>query len=493
MKLFGGVLNRLFTVVLALLAVALAGHCYAQDTKGGDYSTVTQVPREAIDTWLKQQVSASGGDWTNGRYHFYVGFSTGHYSSDPVSAIAMRRLAFGVMNNSLAVGDTLEAIAFEMTNAQFGLPVTLDHNPESRGQFVNAVPYAARAGSKGGHDIERALFETIQKIPAEEYHSSIVLLLNKDNASQAPEKEEASLFGADNRQLAAAIQKAGFRTPPERKVFQMQSGSNAVTVAITALFPAQLASIAGTFGPRYPTFPRETWQPTQDAPSQSEALPNPVVQPPPPSPPHTDGSSGVIVTDPEHHGISRWVWILLLLIVLAIVAFLIFGKKAGVQKPLAPVAAAALPKLETIPGALRLTIGPDEQTVTPLPRNGVWELGKTSDGKVTLAEVLPATPVAVPTPTPIQTAAETAPPVVTPATSTTPLARLKFNADRTLLVEAQSGAQFTESQGTAAVGSDSRTLKIEPGKRLLCRVLPPDASTKVRFEIVYEALAQGKK
>jgi hypothetical protein len=53
-------------------------------------------------------------------------------------------------------------------------------------------------------------------------------------------------------------------------------------------------------------------------------------------------------------------------------------------------------------------------------------------------------------------------------------------------VEADSGAQFAELQGTAADKCDSRALVIEPGKRILCRVQPPDAASKTRFEIVYD-------
>jgi hypothetical protein len=48
------------------------------------------------------------------RYHFVVGFSTGHYGTDPVHAIGMRRLAFSLLNNTLATGDQVTALGWEM-------------------------------------------------------------------------------------------------------------------------------------------------------------------------------------------------------------------------------------------------------------------------------------------------------------------------------------------------------------------------------------------
>ncbi len=137
----------IFVILVLAAGMFRCSPCQAQASTG-DYSCVTGVPREAIDKWLKEQVGKSGGDWDHHRYRFYVGFATGHYSTDPVSAIAMRRLAFGLMNNSLAVGDRMSAVAFEMKESKIGDEITLSADPATRAQFVNAAPYAAMAESK---------------------------------------------------------------------------------------------------------------------------------------------------------------------------------------------------------------------------------------------------------------------------------------------------------------------------------------------------------
>lgn len=481
---FRAAVQIVFAALTVLLVMMQTG-AHAQETQAGDYARVTGVPREAMDKWLKEEVAKSGGDWDNGRYSLYIGFATGHYSSDPTSAIAMRRLAFGLMNNSLAVGDKVTSVAFEMRAYQFGDSITLTEDPESRKQFVNSVAYAAEADSKGGHDIERALCQTVQKIPESEYGSSIVLLLNKDNASQAPQGENVTLFGQNNGLLLAAINKGEFRSPPERKVFQWQSGASSLTVAITALFPKKLVSLPGTFGPRYPTFPMETWQPAGDRPAAAEA-PNPVKPAQTgPTPPNTAGGTPAA---PTRSGTPWWVWLVLLLVVAGVILFLVLGKRSGVQRPLQAVPAAVTPKLETLPGSLRVTIGPDEQTISPLTKGASWALARKANGSVTLTDLLGAT---VTKGTGAASSPGASPPAPVNMEMGTPLAKLTLSDDRSLRVEADSGAQFAELQGTAADRSDSRALIIEPGKRLLCRVQPPDAGTKTRFEIVYDT-GQGK-
>lgn len=475
----------IFSILVLAAAMCRCSPCQAQ-APTDDYSRVTGVPREAIDKWLKEQVGKSGGDWDHDRYRFYVGFATGHYSTDPVSAIAMRRLAFGLMNNSLAVGDRMSAVAFEMKESKIGDEITLSADPSTRVQFVNAAPYAAMAESKGGHDIERALYETISAVPPEERPSSIILLLNKDNASQAPKGENASLFGSDNPKLAAAIKLGGYRTPLERKVFQMQSGSNTLTVAITAVFPGQLKSLPGQFGERYPTFPRETWQPMQDAPTSAEKLPNPVAPPTASQPPASTSSSSSSTTTTEvHKGIRGWVWILLLIIAIIALVVYILGKRAGVQQPKKKSETPSATKVETVPGSLRIAIGPDEQTITPLLKAGVWELTRSTDGKLSFsAKADEQGAVAAP-------AAEAA--ATRSSTGGAVIGKFSLEPDRTLRGDAEAGAQFVEIQGTAAQDCNSNSIKLAPGKRVLCRILAPGSDTKTRLEIVYEAQTAVKR
>src|SRR5439155_23508898 len=114
----------------------------AQSTDPRDYRIIQRVPREEVDRWLKDEFSHSGGDLEKGRYHFVLGFSTGHYGSDPVHAIAMRRLAFSLLNNTFAPGDRVTPVAWEMSVWDKGQEIPLTDDPHPRAAFVDAVPSA---------------------------------------------------------------------------------------------------------------------------------------------------------------------------------------------------------------------------------------------------------------------------------------------------------------------------------------------------------------
>ena len=467
-----------------MLCVGVTAPGRAQNVNPQDYTRITQVPRAEMDAWLRQEVETSSGDWDKGRYHFYIGFSTGHFGQDPVHAIAMRRVAFSLMNNSLAVGDRVTPIAWEMTTWNVGPAVRLTEDPATRMEFVNDVPYAPHAGSQGGHDIERVLYETVTKaIPANERSSAVVLLLTNSNASQSPTGEKASLFGADNPQLAEALQSGGFRLPLVRKEFRLQAGAQPVTVAVTALFPRHLVSLPDAPGtPRYPTFARETWQPANDKPAASETLPEPT-QPDGSAHGSPSSQAGTPHTTPppppDHSGISPWVWIVVALVVLAIIAAVMMLSRRAATKPVekAPKAPPAGPQTVPIPGSLEVIIGPNTQplpSLKALTTVSAWTLQREADGRVVLADVLKQTGGAPPS-------------AATPAVpAPTPLAKLAFDAKRVLRVEVEGGAQFVKLQGTAADQCNSRLLVIEPGKKVFGRVLPSDASTETRIEINYD-------
>ena len=486
------------SLFVLLLCGAAGASALAQDIDPHDYARITQVPRAEMDAWLRQEATASGGKWDTDRYHFYIGFSTGHFGQDPVHAIAMRRVAFSLMNNSLAVGDRMTPLAWEMNTWNVGPAVTLTEDPASRMQFVDGVPYAPHTGSQGGHDIERTLYETITKsIPADEKGSAVVLLLTNSNASQSPTGERASLFGADNPQLAHAIEAGGFRLPLLRKEFQMQAGGRPITVALTALFPKKLVSLPGApTTSRYPTFARETWQPTTDLPAAADTLPNPTRA----APAERAHTAAGLDTTPAPRSIPIWVWILAALALFAIVAAIaVYYSRRKLSLPGDPVAKTpAVPSAASLPGSLTVTLGPTEQELVSLQKlttASAWTLLREADGKVVLADV-PASSGGAPNRAVAPagsasnsvvppTVAVPASPVVAGVPAPTVLAKLAFDPRRVLRVEAELGAQFMKLQGTAADQSNTRLLLIEPGKKVFGRVLPPDTAAETRIEINY--------
>ncbi|HLJ57252.1 MAG TPA: hypothetical protein VKT77_19605 [Chthonomonadaceae bacterium] len=467
-----------FRTAIVCLVFALAMHltgaalCGAQQPGVQDYGRITQVPRAELDAWLKQEAAASGGDWDQGRYHLYIGFSTGHFGQDPVHAIAMRRIAFSLMNNSLAAGDRVTPIAWEMQTWDLGPAVTLTDDPASRAEFVNRVPYTPRSGSHGGHDIERVLYETVTKaIPADEAGSAIVILLTNSNASQAPTGERASLFGENNPKLAEALAAGHFRTPIVRKEFRLMAGAQPVTVGVAALFPERLVSLPGAAAaPRYPTFSRESWQPSADRPASGEALPNPVK-------PAAAVPQPAAPVAPARGGISPLVWAL---VAVAVVVGLLWAYRSSTsyrtysadQSTKQPQPTAA-PMGRPIPGSLTVLIGAAEQTLQPLTASSKWLLQRDETGAVTLADAAPD--VAAPSGGP---------------SAGTAIARLEFAENRDLRVSADSGAQFTDLNGPDPARLDSRTLTIAPGTKTFCRIVPAGSTSKTRLEVVYNTTSK---
>ncbi len=472
------VVGRVFSLLLVFGVLAAPSPGRAQQPDVQDYSRITQVPRAEIDAWLKQEVRQSGGDWSRNRYHLFVGFSTGHFGQDPVHAIAMRRVAFSIVNNSLAVGDRVTPIAWEMETWDTGSAVTLTEDPATRAEFANRVPYTPRSGSNGGHDIERALYETITKaVPAEEAGSAIVLLLTNSNASQAPTGEKARLFGANNPQLEEAIRKGKYRLPMVRKEFRLEAGSHAVTVAITALFPEILVPLPGSPDTlRYPTFTRDSWQPSADRPAFTERLPNETKVAVQVFSPLRSARASPAAPRP---GVPSWVWAVVALAIIGILLLVRAQSAKGGAPSTDPAVAAKTPSAASgrpIPGSLTVTIGTKEQTLQPLTSESRWTLQRDDAGAVSLVSATPNSDAKEPAPAP-----------------GTPIAQLEFDNSRNLRVGADSGAQFVDLNGPDPAKLDSRSLTIAPGTKTFCRIVPVGSTTRTRFEVAYNTTQKGNR
>jgi hypothetical protein len=487
-----------------MLCLSLRG-AWAQQPDAQNYSQVMNVPRQEVNDWLKSEITKSGGDFEHQRYHFIIGFSTGHYGQDPVHAIAMRRLAFSLLNNSLAVGDRVTSVAWEMNVWNKGEASTLNQDPATRKQFVDSVPYSTEQNSKGGHDVESALYDTLtQVVDPAEAKSTIIVLLTNSNQSQGPSGERVSLFGANNPKLTQAIRKLGFRTPPTRTSFELQGKNGPLKVDVTALFPQQLESLpdAPTTN-RFPTFARETWQPAADQPAASEPLPNPVA----PTGAGGNGgggtggggnggggngggntaSPGVIhdthtidrTTIEKPSGPPWWLYVLIGLAVIALIVVLV-GRSIGNRHDPAPKpVVAAAPVGRPLPGAIEVTIGTQTSVLQPLTTLSQWKLARAGDTLAVQSDK-PEEGKDGQKPEGAQPAAPTP-----PSPPVRPLATLNFDEKRRLHVEAAPDTQFLDLKGFNISDSNNRQLNIAPGERLLCRVSTTDAQAATRLELVY--------
>jgi hypothetical protein len=474
---------------------------WAQEPDAQNYSQVMSVPRQEINDWLKSEIAKSGGDFDHQRYHFIVGFSTGHYGQDPVHAIAMRRLAFGLLNNSMAVGDKVTSVAWEMHIYNKGHVSSLSDDPTTRKEFVDSVPYSTEENSKGGHDMEHALYDTLtQVVDPAEAKSTIIIMLTNSNQSQGPQGENVPLFGTNNKQLADAIQKLGFRRPPTRASFDLQGKDRPLKVDVTALFPQKLESLpdAPTTS-RFPTFARETWQPAADRPAPTETLPNPVAASAASAPNGAaTTNNGTAATNPDNgtHTTERTdtivktekqpgtPWLLYLLVGVVLIVLILVGLRALSNRP-APTAkpvVAAVPIGRPLPGAIEVTIGTQASVLMPLSTLSQWKLLRAGDTLV-LQSDQPEPPKdgkaedkKEPAP-----AAPTAP--APPAGR--PVAILDFDEKRRLRVNAEPDTQFHDIKGFNITESNNRQLNIAPGEKLICRVATSEAPTATRLELNY--------
>jgi hypothetical protein len=470
-----------------MLCLAVIRPVRAQAPNDQNYSQVMNVPRQEINDWLKSEIAKSGGDFDQQRYHFIVGFSTGHYGQDPVHAIAMRRLAFSLLNNSMAIGDRVTSVAWEMKVYDKGKPSTLSEDPATRKQFVDSVPYSTEQSSEGGHDVERALYDTLTDVvdPAEA-KSTIIIMLTNSNQSQGPEGKHVPLFGKDNPKLIQAIQKLGFRTPPTRTSFDLQGKNGPLKVDVTALFPQKLESLPDApASPRFPTFPRETWQPKADQPATAETLPNPVAAAPgatasnPNNGTHTIERNNTIERTVEKQPGTPW-WLYALIGALVIVVIL-FALRAMNNRP-APApkpVVAAVPVGRPLPGAIEVTIGTQSSVLMPLTTLSQWKLVRTGD-TLTLVSDQPQEAKDGGAGDKKEGEKAASPPPAGPTVAT-----MDFDEKRRLRVNAEPDTQFHELKGFNITESNNRQLNIAPGEKLICRVAASDAPTATRLELNY--------
>lgn len=465
---------RRIALWFALLGLFVPRLASAQTSASGDYRRITQVPRVAADVWLKSQAELSGGKWDSQRYRFLIGFSTGHFGTYGIHAIAMSRLAFSLLNNSLAPGDQVTPFAWEHTIWNIGQSADLTNDPQTRATFVNGVPQTPEQNSHGGHDIYRTLYETLTRMvqtPDAAQHT-IILLITNTNFSQGTD-----LMGANNAQLQAELKRLHYRVV--QKTFPMRADGQALEVDVTALFPDHLTSLPGTDGePRYPTFDRVTWQPPGDKPGASESLPNktiavataPAPKPPvraeaPVPPPATAAQSET--TPAPTPGPSRGVYIVVALIALLLVVAIILTLRARRQRDLALAAkptpkTPAKPPVAPIPGEIEVVIGSKTERLKSLTTGSAWTLLQDGANLALTAD----------------DAKDKA--------SGVPIARLTFDAKKQLCVEADTSAQFIETRGSVPANLSPRKMTLAPGELARCRVAISGASNPPLFAVTYE-------
>ena len=155
-----------------------------------------QSSADSLYSAVEQAVSAAGGNLAEQHLNLAVGFSTGHFASDPGMAEAARAISTALVDAHLVQGDTVRAYAWEMnvwphpgsTLNPFQVPGSAAGSP-GKSEVNRLWPRSTQSGSQGGHDTERAAVEMAQTLdPAE---GSVMVLLTNTAYSIASKTAEA--------------------------------------------------------------------------------------------------------------------------------------------------------------------------------------------------------------------------------------------------------------------------------------------------------------
>lgn len=143
-----------------------------------------QSSADGLYSAVEQAVSAAGGNLAEQHLNLAIGFSTGHFASNPGMAEAARAITTALVDAHLVQGDTVRAYAWEMnvwphrgsTLNPFLVPGSAPGSP-GKSDVNRLWPRSTQNGSQGGHDTERAAVEMAQTLaPAD--GSVMVLLTN---------------------------------------------------------------------------------------------------------------------------------------------------------------------------------------------------------------------------------------------------------------------------------------------------------------------------
>jgi hypothetical protein len=163
---------------------------------------------------IADAVSGSGGDLERQPVHLAVGFSTGNFARDPLSAEAARAAATTLVRTMLVRGDHLSAYAWEMNlwahpeSDPVPLPVTSDAIPDKE-SLQRIWPLTPQAGSRGGHDTER----TIVQIAERNGHDASTVIVLLANTAASINSTGKRVIGENHPTYQATME--GWRRMPE--------------------------------------------------------------------------------------------------------------------------------------------------------------------------------------------------------------------------------------------------------------------------------------
>jgi hypothetical protein len=163
---------------------------------------------------VQEALQRTGGNWETQPIHWVLAFKTGFFKDDPIRAEAVRQVANNLIQNSAVVGDNVSVRTFEFglwenktpDASTLSLSVS-DTKDETKTAKVREIfPLTPKAGSLGGHDLERAAVELDQKndFPNQAKSNTIFIMLLNYAASQGAPGEQ--LMGSNAPEYQALLE-----------------------------------------------------------------------------------------------------------------------------------------------------------------------------------------------------------------------------------------------------------------------------------------------
>lgn len=204
-------LGNAFTRTLYFFLFFILGSAFAQQGQLRLEPSSLASSESQLAQLIRDAVQEGGGNLDAQNLHLVIAIKTGFFKDDPVKAEAAREIASKLVNDLTVAGDRVTLNAFEfglwefrsLTSSTFTISSSAKDDPNKLGAIADALPKAPKAGSGGGHDLERSVVEIDQSLSGSS-DAVIVLLLNSAPSQGAPGE---TLIGGDDPEFRAVLER----------------------------------------------------------------------------------------------------------------------------------------------------------------------------------------------------------------------------------------------------------------------------------------------
>ncbi|HEX2950738.1 MAG TPA: hypothetical protein VHV83_14415, partial [Armatimonadota bacterium] len=178
------------SLVIIIIAVCASFQLCFAATDGAvnlDTGSIVQASRLLADE-INTAVRLANGDAQTHNIHLVLAFSTGHFASDPVKAMAGRAIARLLVERYVVAGDSVSVYAWEqgLWNNHLATDATVAiTDADSARRVVTLFPLTPKTGSGGGHDTENAIVQ-LSRLPGVGANAVLVLITNDAASISAP-------------------------------------------------------------------------------------------------------------------------------------------------------------------------------------------------------------------------------------------------------------------------------------------------------------------